>query len=113
MTYAFSLVIKNSTMSDDWAPEPLVIEFEHLACSDVGLVGGKNSSLGEMIRALGPKGIPVPPGFATSSYAYWHYVDTNNIRGKIDKLVVERQSDHQTLGETGHVIHNLCLRGTC
>ncbi|QPC77869.1 hypothetical protein HYE68_008621 [Fusarium pseudograminearum] len=99
-------------MSDDWTPDPLVLNFEHLARSDVGLVGGKNSSLGEMIRALGPEGIPVPPGFATSSYAYWHYVDANNIRGKIDELVDQWQSGHQTLAETGHAIRTLFLRGT-
>ncbi|PNP85463.1 hypothetical protein FNYG_01292 [Fusarium nygamai] len=99
-------------MSDDWTAEPLVLDFEHLARSDVGLVGGKNSSLGEMISALGPKGIPVPPGFATSSYAYWHYVDANNIRGKIDELVDEWQSGHQTLAEIGHAIRTLFLRGT-
>ncbi|KAH7205834.1 uncharacterized protein BKA55DRAFT_530167 [Fusarium redolens] len=99
-------------MNDDWTAEPLVLDFEHLARSDVGLVGGKNSSLGEMIRALGPKGIPVPPGFATSSYAYWHYVDANNIRGKIDDLVNQWQSGHQTLAEIGHDIRTLFLRGT-
>ncbi|KAF5253890.1 hypothetical protein FANTH_1215 [Fusarium anthophilum] len=99
-------------MSDDWTAEPLVLDFEHLARSDVGLVGGKNSSLGEMIRALGPKGIPVPPGFATSSYAYWHYVDANNIRGKIDELVDQWKSGHQTLPEIGHAIRTLFLRGT-
>lgn len=99
-------------MSDDWTNEPLVLDFEHLARSDVGLVGGKNSSLGEMIRTLGPKGIPVPPGFATSSYAYWHYVDANNIRGKIDELVDQWQSGHQTLAEIGHAIRILFLRGT-
>ncbi|RKL19232.1 Phosphoenolpyruvate synthase [Fusarium oxysporum] len=99
-------------MSDDWTNEPLVLDFEHLARGDVGLVGGKNSSLGEMIRALGPKGIPVPPGFATSSYAYWHYVDANNIRGKIDELVDQWQSGHQTLAEIGHAIRILFLRGT-
>ncbi|KAF5698775.1 phosphoenolpyruvate synthase [Fusarium mundagurra] len=99
-------------MNDDWTAEPLVLNFEHLARSDVGLVGGKNSSLGEMIRALGPKGIPVPPGFATSSYAYWHYVDANNIRGKIDELVNEWQAGQQTLAEAGHAIRNLFLRGT-
>ncbi|RBQ71712.1 hypothetical protein FVER14953_13461 [Fusarium verticillioides] len=99
-------------MSDDWTAEPLVLDFEHLARNDVGLVGGKNSSLGEMIRALGPKGIPVPPGFATSSYAYWHYVDANNIRGKIDELVDQWQSGHQTLAEIGHAIRTLFLRGT-
>ncbi|KNB18947.1 pyruvate, water dikinase [Fusarium oxysporum f. sp. lycopersici 4287] len=65
-----------------------------------------------MIRALGPKGIPVPPGFATSSYAYWHYVDANNIRGKIDELVSQWQAGHQTLAEAGHAIRNLFLRGT-
>ncbi|KAF5621088.1 phosphoenolpyruvate synthase [Fusarium tjaetaba] len=99
-------------MSDDWTAEPLVLDVEHLARSDVGLVGSKNSSLGEMIRALGPKGIPVPPGFATSSYAYWHYVDANNIRGKIDELVDQWQSGHQTLAEIGHAIRTLFLRGT-
>lgn len=99
-------------MNDDWTNEPLVLDFEHLARGDVGLVGGKNSSLGEMIRALGPKGIPVPPGFATSSYAYWHYVDANNIRGKIDELVDQWQSGHQTLAEIGHAIRILFLRGT-
>ncbi|KNB06682.1 hypothetical protein FOXG_07357 [Fusarium oxysporum f. sp. lycopersici 4287] len=99
-------------MNDDWTAEPLVLNFEHLARSDVGLVGGKNSSLGEMVRALGPKGIPVPPGFATSSYAYWHYVDANNIRGKIDELVNEWQAGQQTLAEAGHAIRSLFLRGT-
>ena len=98
-------------MSDDWTNEPLVLDFEHLARSDVGLVGGKNSSLGEMIRALGPKGIPVPPGFTITSYAYWHYVDANNIRSKIDKLVNKWQAGQQTLAEAGRAIHNLFLRG--
>lgn len=34
--------------------------------SQVGLVGGKNASLGEMIGELASEGIPVPPGFAVS-----------------------------------------------
>ncbi|KAF4333304.1 phosphoenolpyruvate synthase [Fusarium beomiforme] len=99
-------------MDDDWTSEPLVLNFEHLARSDVGLVGGKNSSLGEMIQSLGHKGIPVPPGFATSSYAYWHYVDANNIHGKMDELINQWQAGHQTLAETGHAIRSLFLRGT-
>lgn len=99
-------------MDADWTAEPLVLDFELLARSDVALVGGKNSSLGEMIRALGPIGIPVPPGFATTSYAYRHYVAANNIRGKIGELISEWQSGHQTLAETGHAIRGLFLRGT-
>ncbi|MEJ2263948.1 MAG: PEP/pyruvate-binding domain-containing protein [Anaerolineales bacterium] len=36
--------------------------------SDVALVGGKNASLGEMVRELKDKGIRVPDGFATTAY---------------------------------------------
>lgn len=90
----------------------LVRNFEHLVRSDGALVGGKNSSLGEMITALGGKGIAVPPGFATTSHAYWHYVDTNGIREKIVALVTEWQSGEANLVETGHAVRNLFLRGT-
>ena len=39
-----------------------VIFFEKLRRGDVALVGGKNSSLGEMVQELGAMGIRVPPG---------------------------------------------------
>jgi pyruvate, water dikinase len=44
--------------------------FENLTSNDVSLVGGKNASLGEMIRALKEEGIRVPSGFATTADAY-------------------------------------------
>ncbi|KAK4233009.1 hypothetical protein C8A03DRAFT_19828 [Achaetomium macrosporum] len=90
----------------------LIRDFEHLMRSDVGLVGGKNSSLGEMLSALGAEGIAVPPGFATTSEAYWHYIDANGIREKIATLVAEWQSDKASLVETGHAVRSLFLRGT-
>jgi pyruvate,water dikinase len=90
----------------------LVRNFETLKRSDVALVGGKNSSLGEMISSLGIKGIPVPSGFATTSYAYWHYVDSNGIRFKIANLVKEWQEGKLTLSETGQMVRSLFLRGT-
>ena len=34
-------------------------------------VGGKNASLGEMVRNLGRYGIKVPPGFAITADGYW------------------------------------------
>ncbi|KAH7191281.1 Pyruvate/Phosphoenolpyruvate kinase-like domain-containing protein [Fusarium oxysporum] len=71
------------------------------------LVGGKNSSLGEMIRALGTQGIAVPPGFATTSKAYWHYVGANCIQGKIDALITEWQLGNVSLAETGHAVRSL------
>ncbi|MBS0649590.1 MAG: hypothetical protein JSR93_00365, partial [Verrucomicrobia bacterium] len=45
--------------------------FDTLSIRDVPLVGGKNASLGEMLRTLKGKGIKVPEGFATTSDAYW------------------------------------------
>ena len=41
--------------------------FEDLKIEDVPLVGGKNASLGEMIRNIGDKGVIVPSGFAITS----------------------------------------------
>jgi hypothetical protein len=56
-----------------------VIWFEDLSRGDVGLVGGKNSSLGEMVQQLGQKGIDVPPGFATTSDAFRAFIKANNL----------------------------------
>eukprot|EP01036_Dinobryon_divergens_P015690 gene15690-21251_t len=50
---------------------PSIDWFETLGRTDVAKVGGKNASLGEMVRTLGSKGIKVPPGFATTAEAYW------------------------------------------
>jgi hypothetical protein len=38
---------------------PLVVWFEKLGRGDVALVGGKNASLGEMVRHLGERGVQV------------------------------------------------------
>lgn len=90
----------------------MVRGFEHLTRSDVALVGGKNSSLGEMIGGLEAEGIAVPPGFATTSDAYWQYIDANGIREKIATLIEEWQSGKASLSETGHAVRRLFLRGT-
>ncbi len=47
-----------------------VVGFEEVGLDDLPRVGGKNASLGEMIRRLSPAGLRVPPGFATTSEAY-------------------------------------------
>ncbi len=47
--------------------------FEELRRSDVGLVGGKNSSLGELLSF----DIPVPLGFAVTADAFDYVLDTN------------------------------------
>jgi pyruvate,water dikinase len=53
------------------APEvTYVASFEHLRMTDVDSVGGKNSSLGEMISQLAGAGVRVPGGFATTAQAF-------------------------------------------
>ncbi|MCV4785328.1 hypothetical protein OFM36_38440, partial [Escherichia coli] len=43
---------------------------ETVGIGDVPSVGGKNASLGEMIRELSPLGVAVPGGFAVTAQAY-------------------------------------------
>ncbi len=49
--------------------------FHELTLSDLPLVGGKNASLGEMMRALSPLGVKIPPGFAITAEAYRYALD--------------------------------------
>lgn len=60
----------------------LVVPFNEISMSDTATVGGKNASLGEMIRGLSSKGINVPGGFAITVDAYHEFVETNAI-GKL------------------------------
>jgi pyruvate,water dikinase len=48
----------------------LAVPFAEIGLDDLSLVGGKNASLGEMIRTLGPAGVRVPDGFAITTHAY-------------------------------------------
>jgi pyruvate,water dikinase len=61
----------------------MIRRFTALSRNDVALVGGKNASLGEMVSQLAPRGVQVPNGFATTAAAYWHYLDSNQLREKI------------------------------
>ncbi|MGH7909394.1 MAG: PEP/pyruvate-binding domain-containing protein, partial [Thermodesulfobacteriota bacterium] len=47
-----------------------VLDLADLRMTDVPEVGGKNASLGEMIRSLARLGVSVPDGFATTALAY-------------------------------------------
>ena len=88
-----------------------VIWFEEVRRSDVASVGGKNSSLGEMVQTLAPKGIRIPPGFATTAEAYWDYVEANGFREKLAALLADLAAGKATLAETGKEIRALLLRG--
>jgi len=59
--------------------------FNEIGLDDVRLVGGKNASLGEMIRNLEELGIRVPYGFAVTTDAYQYFLEHNNLVDSIKK----------------------------
>jgi pyruvate,water dikinase len=60
-----------------------VLPFEQLRKEDVDSVGGKNSSLGEMISQLSSAGVRVPTGFATTAQAFRDFLEHNNLTTRI------------------------------
>lgn len=88
-----------------------VIDFQNVNRTDVALVGGKNASLGEMIRELGQKDIKVPPGFATTSDAYRKFLKTNGLDARIAEALDYLASGKRTLQKTGETIRALIISG--
>ncbi|MFO7604597.1 MAG: phosphoenolpyruvate synthase [Gammaproteobacteria bacterium] len=77
---------------------------------DVGLeqlaeVGGKNASLGEMIRQLSERDIRVPGGFATTAAAFRHFIAHNDLETRISQKLRDLDSnDVVALGQCGREI---------
>ena len=69
------------------------IPFEQLRNTDVGSVGGKNASLGEMISQLSAKGVRVPTGFATTADAYREFLAQDGLDKKINELLDKLNAD--------------------
>ncbi len=61
--------------------------FENITLQDLPRVGGKNASLGEMYGALTPQGVKIPNGFAITSRAYWHTLDSAGVHGELQSLL--------------------------
>jgi pyruvate,water dikinase len=81
--------------------------FENLGSGDVAKVGGKNSSLGEMIRMLKEQGIRVPDGFATTSKAYWELIEVNDLSDKVRERIDELDQGKKSLAKVGKSIRRL------
>ncbi len=70
---------------------------DEITADDIHEVGGKNASLGEMIRELKEEGVNVPYGFALTADSYWYLLDYNNLREKI-REVLEDLDTHDIKG---------------
>ena len=78
-----------------------------LRLDDLARVGGKNSSLGEMIGNLSNLGVSVPGGYATTSEAFKDFIDHNNLHQRIfDRLATLDVDDVAALTAAGKEIRD-------
>ena len=61
-----------------------VLWFDDLRRSDVDLVGGKSSSLGELTSQTK---VPVPYGFATTAHGYRYFMEKSGADDKVKELL--------------------------
>lgn len=71
-----------------------IIDFKELGLGDLETVGGKNSSLGEMIKHLTALGVKVPGGFATTTEAYTRFLTQNGLDNKINEILAPLDSNN-------------------
>ncbi|ACQ92935.1 phosphoenolpyruvate synthase [Tolumonas auensis DSM 9187] len=82
-----------------------VLWYNQLNMQDVGRVGGKNASLGEMITNLASSGVSVPNGFATPAQAFDTFLDQCGVNQKIYQILDELDPDDiSALTEAGQQI---------
>ena len=79
-----------------------ILWLNDLRLTDLAQVGGKNSSLGEMIGELSGLGVSVPGGFATTADAFKAFIAHNNLHARIyDKLATVDVEDVPALTAAG------------
>ncbi|MFC6205248.1 phosphoenolpyruvate synthase [Psychrobacter urativorans] len=83
----------------------LVVNLDQLGKHDVDTVGGKNSSLGEMISHLSDLGVSVPGGFATTADAFNRFLTETGLLEKINNELRDLDvNDVNKLAATGKKI---------
>ncbi|EGF31051.1 Phosphoenolpyruvate synthase [Oxalobacteraceae bacterium IMCC9480] len=100
----------NAAQTGASADASYVVAFENLRMTDVDSVGGKNSSLGEMISQLAVAGVRVPGGFATTAQAFRDFLSFSDNGGAplaqriADRLVDLDIDDVRALAQAGNQI---------
>lgn len=86
--------------------------FSAINIGDVAIVGGKNASLGEMRNHLAARGIPVPDGFATTSFAFEDFLTQNHLHQPLSDLMQQLdRRQYSNLREIGEKARQLILHG--
>lgn len=79
-----------------------VLWFDELRRADVGLVGGKSSSLGELTSSVD---VTVPYGYATTANAYRYFMEKTGQNKKIHKMLQELQDVEDSVE-----LHEVCTK---
>ncbi len=66
-----------------------ILDLDRVDKGSLSLVGGKNASLGEMIKA----GIRVPPGFAVTTESYLSFITEAGIKERASDILAEVKAD--------------------
>jgi len=98
-------------MSENGEGSGFALWLDDVSMDDVARVGGKNASLGEMIRSLGSRGVPVPDGFATTARAYRRFLEHNALGAEIQDRLDRFHREEATLSETGAAIRDRIREG--
>lgn len=84
--------------------------FSDITIADIPSVGGKNASLGEMVRELTGKGVKVPNGFAITADAYRHFIREAKLDQQIRSTLADLDTrDMANLSQRGHSVRQAVL----
>jgi len=87
--------------------------FDDITIDDVPLVGGKNASLGEMVRELAIRGVKVPDGFAITAEAFRYFIRKAGIDEHIRETLADLDTrDMANLSERGDAVRQAILNAT-
>jgi len=88
-----------------------VVALDAVSLGDIAEVGGKNASLGELIRHLEKAGVRVVPGFATTVAAYRAFLAVNGLEETIREQIDRWAGDGVPLEAAGQAIRTAIAGG--
>lgn len=88
-----------------------IIPFREIRIEDIPMVGGKNASLGEMVRELREKGVRVPDGFAVTAAAFREFFRATGLQDEIQAILQGLNTqDALQLQRIGHAAREAVLK---
>lgn len=87
-----------------------ILWFREVTNKDVGLVGGKNASLGEMYQKLTKKNVNIPNGFAITAHAYRCFMKESGLVDDIKEVLKDLDThDMKNLADRGERVRHAIM----